>query len=923
VPKFFTLATLLCLPLLLAAAELSVSLDLGAFDPAAAELPTGWGVLSAPGFPRLPVKTVNVVLPPQAANLTFSHQFSGLATTTAPPPSLNPPFTDGERVLAAPAAQPGTARVVFRGLGHWGEVAYASFSVIPAIHTGTEWQAWRQLQLGLSWDQPAETSVKALPSVWQSLANKGFDPSDFFANPQDLAKYYRPSPAKNYDYLIVSTPELYTALAPLEPSRQRQGLITAFADINTILTSSPGASPGEKLRNYLIAQYNGNPFTYLLLVGDHDTVPVMFLTPEPDGYETVASDFFYSDLSSIVDADSDGRLGEYSSGDGIQDFLCDYTPEVFVGRISTNSAALVSQIATRTVAFEQSNAPWKKKALLPAAWLNYGGEPETIYLQTDGAAFMEIARQTILSDYECTTMYEQTGFLPSYPSDLALDYDLLKTELNTNSYGLLSWSAHGSSGSSSRKVWMNDDNSNGLPDSWEMNWMGMVDRQSFDNLANPDGMIIFAASCYNGMIDSNQQCLAEYALQKKAVAVSGATRTGWYKIGWANPGWGGISSYNYHWLENIANNGMTVGAAQAFANLTHSQYYLFGDPVDAGGIIYPELQNVYTYLLYGDPALGHIGQENHTSGEILVYEPFHQDGLTIVEALDLAHFNVVYTNKLIPDYDYIHQFEAVFCLFGWGDTAYILSPDSLDYARLNSYLDGGGKLYLEGDVGWDPQDPFWGKFATHAPLDYFAYIEDLTTTQAGHAYTWGYDDLADPYTEALMPTNTEAEIFFTTQNLQHPNHTVAILNATDTFSTVASSFALADVDATQPYSSSFRFLLGTILDRLGVIDYLPTDANDPQTPAPTLSARVFPNPFAAGMALRVELPKTSAASLEIYNLRGQKINTLSYLSLPAGTRELLWDGRDDRGEAVASGLYFWRFSAGKDSLSGKMLKLAK
>lgn len=100
-PKFFTLATLLCLPLLLAAAELSVSLDLGAFDPAAAELPTGWGVLSAPGFPRLPVKTVNVVLPPQAANLTFSHQFSGLATTTAPPPSLNPPFTDGERVLGS------------------------------------------------------------------------------------------------------------------------------------------------------------------------------------------------------------------------------------------------------------------------------------------------------------------------------------------------------------------------------------------------------------------------------------------------------------------------------------------------------------------------------------------------------------------------------------------------------------------------------------------------------------------------------------------------------------------------------------------------------------------------------------------------------------------------------------------------------
>ncbi|MCB5246713.1 MAG: C25 family cysteine peptidase, partial [Candidatus Cloacimonetes bacterium] len=914
--RSLTLIILLCLPLLLSAAQLTLSLDLSNLDPASPELPTGWGSLSAPGSPRLPVKTVNIVLPPQVEDLSFSHSFSGLNSIPAPAPPLNPPFANGERILFAPAASPGSAAVSFRGIGHWGEVAYASFSVLPAIHTGAGWEAWQELQISLDWTQPVESAVKALPSVWQQLAGKGFEPGDFFANPADLGKYYTPSSAKNYDYLIVSTPELYTAVAQLESYRQGQGLITAFADIATILTSSPGASDGEKLRNYLISQYYSHPFDYLLLVGDHNTVPVMYLTPEPDGYETVASDFFYSDLSSIVDADSDGRLGEYSSGDGIQDFLCDFTPEVFVGRISTNNPGYVSLIAARTVAYEQSQAPWKQKALLPAAYLNYGGEPEPVYLQTDGATFMEIARQTILSDYDCTTMYEQTGFLPSYPSDIALDYNLLKNELSTNSYGILSWSAHGSSGSSSRKVWMNDDNGNNLPDSWEMDWMGMVDRQSFDNLANPDGMVIFAGSCYNGMIDSNQQCLAEYALQNKAVAVSAATRTGWYKIGWTTPGWGGVVSYNYHWLENITNNAMTVGAAQAFANLTHTQYYLFGDPVDAGGIIYPELQNVYTYLLYGDPALGHIGQPNYTNGEILVYEPFHQDGLPIVEALDLAHFNVVYTDKLIPDYYYINQFEAVFCLFGWGDTAYILDPDSLDYALLNSYLEGGGKLYLEGDVAWDPQDPFWGKFATHAPLDYFAYIEDLTTTQLGHNYTWGYDDLADPHTQILVPYTSDTEVLFTTFNLQHPDHTVAILHDTNTFATIASSFALVDVDDTPPYSSSFRFMLGTILDRLGVIDYLPTDANDPQTPAPTLSARVFPNPFAAGMALRVELPKTSAASLEIYNLRGQKIHTLSYLSLPAGAHELLWDGRDALGEAVASGLYFWRFSAGKDSLSG-------
>lgn len=646
----------------------------------------------------------------------------------------------------------------------------------------------------------------------------------------------------------------------------------------------------------------------------------MYLTPEPDGSETTASDFFYGDLSSIIDTDGDGRLGEYSPADGLQDFLCDFTPEIFVGRISTNSPVIAAQIAARTVAYEQSNAPWKRKALLPAAYLNYGGEPDPIYLQTDGGAFMEFCKATVLSTYDCTSMYEQTGYLPSFPSDLDLDYNLLKNELNSNSYGLLNWSAHGSSGSSSRKVWMNDDNGNNLPDSWEMNWLGMVDRQSFDNLANPDGMIIFAGSCYNGMIDSNQPCLAEYALQKKAVAVTAATRTGWYKIGWNSPGWGGILSYNYHWLENLARNQLSVGAAQAWTNLIHTQYYLFGDPVDDGGIIYPELQNVYTNILYGDPAIGHIGA-TLPLGDILVYEPLQQNSLRVVDTLIDSRFNVIYTDKLIPDYDYINQFEAVFCLFGWGNDAYQLNPGSLEYNLLNSYLDNGGKLYLEGDVAWDPADPFWGKFATHAPLDNLAYIGGLQTEQAGNFYSWDYDGQADPYTQILVPNATDAEILFTTCNQPAPDYTVGILHQTDTYATVASSFALASVDDSTPSSAPFYTMLAIILDKLGVMGFL-VESDDPLIPSPDLSARVYPNPFAAGTTLTFELGKASPVQLDIYNLRGQKICSLGSQNMAAGSHELLWDGTDHNRVAVAPGIYFWRLNAESASLSGKMLKLA-
>lgn len=922
--KHLALAILLCLPLLLAGVELSLSLDLSTLDPRADDLPSGWGMLSAPGYPQLPVKTVNIVLPPEVENLAFSHQFSNLAIISAPSPLLNPPFSDGERILSAPAANPGSVQVVFRGIRHWGEVAYASFSVLPAIHTGAEWQVYLNLRIDLNWTQPQQTRAKSLPPVWQHLAEQGVNPSEFFANPDALNSYYTLNPTRNYDYLIISTPELYAAVASLENFRQSQGFVTAFANIDDVLSSSPGFTSGEKLRNYLIGQYYSHPFSYLLLVGDNDTVPVMYLTPEPDGSETVASDFFYGDLSSVVDTDGDSRLGEYSAAEGLQDFLCDYTPEVFVGRISTNNSYLVSQIAARTVAFEQSQASWKNKALLPAAYLNYGGEPDPIYLQTDGATFMEFARETILSDYECTTMYEQTGWLPSSPSVLPLDYDLLKNELSTTSYGLLSWSAHGSSGSSSRKVWMNDDNANDLPDSWEMEWMGMVDRQSFDNLANPDGVVIFAGSCNNGMIDSNQPCLAEYALQQKAVAVSAATRTGWYKIGWANPGWGGITSYNYHWLENLALNRMSVGAAQAWANLIHTQYYLFGDPVDSGGIIYPELQNVYTYMLFGDPAIGHTGTQTPPLGEVLVFEPGQGKSLRVVEALNsIDSFNVIYTKKLIPDYDYINQFEAIFCLLGWGDDCQHLSPDSMEYELLDEYLSSGGKMYLEGDVAWDPQDLFWGKFATHAPLDYLTRIDDLATFQNGHNYIWGYDEAADPYTQILVPYTPEAEVLITSRNTDHLDQTVAILNETSSYSTVASSFSLADVDDSPPYSSDFPFLLGVILDRLGVISFIPVAADDSQISVPTLNAGIFPNPFSAVTTLRFELPKAAPVRLEIFNLRGQKVRSFNQTSLTAGSHELLWDGCDHNLQSVAPGIYLWQLRAGDKSLQGKMLKLAE
>jgi hypothetical protein len=802
-------------PLALIAAEQSVRIDLSGSFPGADNSRPDQGTVSAPGYPQLPVRTVNILLPSGAGDVQFSYTFSDEQSVAAPAPAINPPFSDGEHILSAPARDDVRRQVRFMGVNHWGDLAYASFQVLPAVYADGVWRCFGAVEISVRYPEGDVSAPNRIPPILEPLRSaEQANLAEYFANPADLDRWYAPARSRGYDYLIVGTPSMYAAIAPLVSFHESQGFVTSFSAIADILANTPGSNNALKLRNYLVEQYNTSPFTYLLLLGDQDVVPAMLLTPEPNGTATVPSDFFYGDLSSTVDTDGDGKLGEYSSGAGLQDYLCDFTPEVFVGRISTNDAAIAAQIANRTVAYEQSSDAWKHKALLPAAWLNYAGEPLPIYNPTDGATFMQYAKQTALADRQCTSMYEQTGYVPSYPSDYALNYNTLHTLLSTESFGLLNWSAHGSAVSSSRKIWAADTNGNHLPDGSEMSWQGMVDRTSFDGLTNQDGTVIFAASCYNGQIDySGGACLAEYALQKKAVDVIAATRTGWYKLGWKNPGYGGLSSYNLHWLENMARNNLSVGAAHAYANLTHTQYYLFGDPVDDGGIIWPELMNVYTYLLFGDPAVGHVGTQTPPLGEILVYEPTRHNGLQVVEALNsLGRFNVVYTDKIIPDYSYINGLDAIFCLFGWGADAYVPSPDSLDYSLLNSYLEQGGKVWLEGGLQWNPTDPLLSRFGVSSLPGIQAWIEAIGCEYQGGHPLWQYDQSAAE-TSVLQPASAGTEALFSTSNLSHANHPLAFIRHSRNGITVASAFSL-----TKLLSAGYDLedMLGVVLDTLDV-----------------------------------------------------------------------------------------------------------
>ncbi|MCK9335508.1 MAG: C25 family cysteine peptidase [Candidatus Cloacimonetes bacterium] len=836
------------------------------------------GFTTAPGRMRVPVKTLNILLPPGAEIQDYQLDLNNPVPAPRNYQEINPAWSDGQHILSASRTETGNSGYRYLGSKRWGDLTYASWQVLPYEARSNNW--YSKLDLSISYTE----GVAA-----RNLIPTTFNIPGFFANSGKLKDWYQTPQGRNYDYLVVSTPALYAQLGDWQAYRQSQGMVIQFADISNILSSELGDNDADKLRNYLITQYAMHPFTYLLLVGDYDTVPVAYLTPEPNGSDTVPSDFFYGDLSSNWDSDNDGRYGEYFNTPGVDDWQVDYSPEVFVGRISSNIPSEVASIASRIVSFDSSSDPFKQKALLPAAFLNYQDEPDTGMPQTDGAVVFELAVNTVLRDYDCDTLYEQFGVVSSYPSDYPLDQSNFNTLLRGTDYGLINWSAHGSPSSSSRKVWVEDDGDN-IPEYWEMQWMDLVDKQSFDGITSTEGSVIFAASCYNGYIDDDESSLAEYALIQKAVGVLAATRTGWYKVGWQNPGWGGLTSYNYHFLENYSEQGHSLGAAHAYTNLIHTQYYLFGDPIDSGGIIWPELQNVYTYLLYGDPAIGH-SIDPAPQGEILVYVPVGEADYRIINSIrDNLNLNVIYSNRLIPDYNYIQNFEAIFCIMD----DYQLS--SWEYDLLNGYLEAGGRMYLEGNVNWDSSDAFLGKFGVEAPLDNVITIEGIKYSQQN----WDYAAQANDY-RVLIPVGNNPQIVFWTNNVMEADYSIGVRNDTDTYCTIASSFHLREVmdDIPNSPSDSFPELIAVILNELGLS--VSSTINDVQAPeaVPTLS--VWPNPSRGLISIHIQNPQKAESSVRIFNIKGQKLMDLELSAKNGYTQS--WNGRDANGKACPAGVY--------------------
>jgi hypothetical protein len=110
--------------------------------------------------------------------------------------------------------------------------------------------------------------------------------------------------------------------------------------------------------------------------------------------------------------------------------------------------------------------------------------------------------------------------------------------------------------------------------------------------------------------------------------------------------------------------------------------------------------------------------------------------------------------------------------------------------------------------------------------------------------------------------------------------------------------------------------------RLGAMngdgEFLSSERKVEVPPRETTLYQNYPNPFNPLTNVSYYLPETQKVSLVIYDAQGRVVKRLVSQVVELGKHNVIWDGSNDRGETVGSGVYFCRLKAGKKVITKKL-----
>lgn len=126
-----------------------------------------------------------------------------------------------------------------------------------------------------------------------------------------------------------------------------------------------------------------------------------------------------------------------------------------------------------------------------------------------------------------------------------------------------------------------------------------------------------------------------------------------------------------------------------------------------------------------------------------------------------------------------------------------------------------------------------------------------------------------------------------------------------------------------PLPADFQVLEGVLVDLAGSVDQVSNVeiGNLDLRPQEYSLNQNMPNPFNPSTTINYQIPEAGRVQIVLYNVLGQEVRTLVSQNLEAGFHNVVWDGNDDFGRRVASGLYVYRMTANDFSHIRKMMLL--
>jgi uncharacterized Zn ribbon protein len=240
---------------------------------------------------------------------------------------------------------------------------------------------------------------------------------------------------------------------------------------------------------------------------------------------------------------------------------------------------------------------------------------------------------------------------------------------------------------------------------------------------------------------------------------------------------------------------------------------------------------------------------------------------------------------------------STFLASGDFDYCYHIDVDDHGNAFVSGYT---GNWEIEGNSFWGdfPTTPWSFKADSSGSEDVFVAVINATGSELLYSSVFGGSGRDYAYDQAFLPPDT-----------------VLIVGKTesDNFPVTEGAFDTEQNGLLDAFVMKFctEFFTTPVV----------TESPKPEIPQSSILHQNYPNPFNARTKLQYQVPEDAYVSLRIYNILGQEVITLVDRRQRAGDYIITWDGRDDGGLDVASGIYFCRLQVGGYAETVKMVIL--